>query len=573
MRQETCNLIVLAFALVASACAGQSPWGAAPGSQSVPPASTSSRTAVFLTHVEPISLTEHRALYTTGSNPADAKRLFNASLFLADYQGVPQPYLVESKPELNTDAWRVYPDGRMETIYMLRPGLTWHDGAPFTSEDMVLSWQMSKNPDFGVSGLVPMKWVDDVVALDERTLLVRWNTTYPMADAFSGRDWAPLPSHILKSPFDSMSAQSFLNLPYWTHEFVGLGPFRVERREPGSFIEGVAFPGHVWGRPKIDRIQVRFAADPNAALSNLLAGEAHVALDNTLGFEQGAFLKRVWAQRSAGTVLLSPNNLRYVQIQFKPDYVSPREILDVRVRKGLAYAIDKQALLDGVQGGEGQFAEGMFPPLVDYYDAALRAVTKYPYDLQQSSRLLQEAGLRRVGDGPYAIGGEVFRPELRASASDQNAREQAIIADAWRRAGVDVQSRLLSELEQNDRELRSTYPAYATADTVGLEERTVYVKLYGPNIATTANRWSGSNRGGWQHPQFDEQYDQLTTNLDRGARNQAIVQAAKLVSDEVPLYPLYYNYDVRAHAAALLGPQAYAPGGEATWAVEKWEIK
>jgi peptide/nickel transport system substrate-binding protein len=570
MPRQTGYLLLLIFAMLVTACAGPTPRSPAPGSQSS--AATPSRTAVILTHVEPISLSEHRALYTTGSNPGDAKRLFNASLYLADFQGVAQPYLAERKPELNTDTWKVFPDGGMETIYTLRSGLTWHDGAPFTAEDMVLSWRMSKHPDFGVSGLVPMKWVDDVVAADERTLLVRWNSTYPLADTFTGRDWAPLPSHILKSAFESQSAQSFLNLLYWTHEFVGLGPYRVERREPGSFIEGVAFDGHVWGRPKIDRIQIRFAADPNAALSNLMAGEAHLALDNTLGFEQGAFLKREWAQRNAGTVLLSPNNLRYVQIQFKPEYMSPREIMDVRVRKGLAYAIDKQALLDGVQGGEGQYAEGMFPPLVDYYDAALRAVTKYPYDPQQTARLLQEAGFSRSRDGLIAMGGELFRPELRASASDQNAREQAIIADGWRRAGIDVQSRLLSEVEQNDRELRSTYPAFATADTVGLEERTVYVKLYGPNAASSANRWSGSNRGGWQHPQFDQLYDQLTTNLDRAARNEAIVQAAKLVSEEVPLYPLYYNYDVRAHAATLRGPQAYAPGGEATWGVEKWEI-
>jgi len=41
----------------------------------------------------------------------------------------------------------------------------------------------------------------------------------------------------------------------------------------------------------------------------------------------------------------------------------------------------------------------------------------------------------------------------------------------------------------------------------------------------------------------------------------------------VPVYPLYYNYEVRAHAAALRGPEAYAPGGEATWSVERWEIK
>ena len=61
-----------------------------------------------------------------------------------------------------------------------------------------------------------------------------------------------------------------------------------------------------------------------------------MAFDYALGFEQGAFLKREWALQNRGTVMLSANNLRYVQIQFKPEVVSPPEILDLRVRKALA---------------------------------------------------------------------------------------------------------------------------------------------------------------------------------------------------------------------------------------------
>src|SRR5439155_25280596 len=112
------------------------------------------------------------------------------------------------------------------------------------------------------------------------------------------------------------------------------------------------------------------------------------------------------------------NNLRYVQIQFKPEAVSPREILDPRVRQALAFAIDKQALLDGVQGGEGQYTDGMFPPLVEYFDAAQGAVIKYPYDPRETERLLMEAGFARGSGGLFAKGAEVFHPELRASAAD-----------------------------------------------------------------------------------------------------------------------------------------------------------
>src|SRR5437773_12198476 len=118
------NAVVLALVLLASACGptlGRDA-GGRPSTSSQPGAG---RTAVFLTNVEPPSLSEHRIVYQTGGNPSDAKRLFNASFFLNDPQGVSQPILVERKPELNMDTWRILADGRMETTYRLRPGLTW----------------------------------------------------------------------------------------------------------------------------------------------------------------------------------------------------------------------------------------------------------------------------------------------------------------------------------------------------------------------------------------------------------------------------------------------------------------
>jgi ABC-type transport system substrate-binding protein len=61
------------------------------------------------------------------------KRAFNAALALIDGKGARHPYVAEALPQLNTDSWRVFPDGRMETTYRLRPNLTWHDGTPFTA--------------------------------------------------------------------------------------------------------------------------------------------------------------------------------------------------------------------------------------------------------------------------------------------------------------------------------------------------------------------------------------------------------------------------------------------------------
>lgn len=573
MRTKWAALLLTLVVGFTTACAGGAVTPSAGDSAAAPVPTGPGRTVTFLSHVEPLSMSDHRAITSTGSAPTDAIRMFNASLYLADDRGVFQPYLTERKPELNTDTWRVFPDGRMETVYTLRSGITWHDGVPFTAEDMVFSWRVAKTPEFGVSELLPTRLMDDVVAVDERTILVRWSRVLPRAESPSGRDWAPLPRHLLERDFEAQRADAFASHPYWTRDYVGLGPFKLDRREPGAFVEGSAFDAHILGRPKIDRIKIQFVADPNTAVANLLAGEAHMAIDFTLGFEQGALLKREWSARQGGSVLLSPDKLRYVQIQFRPEYGNPLLMSDVRVRKALLHAVDKRGLLDALLDGEGQGAEGMAPPLVDYADQVDRAIAKYSYDLQAAERLLADAGLTRTSGGLVAAAnGERFAPELRATAGGQEEREAAILADGWRRIGVDTPMRLLSAVEDRDREIRAVFPGMGTANT-GLDDDTLYLKLYTANIPTAASRWAGSNRGGWSNPSYDRFYDVMTSNLDRSERVQAIVGMSRLVSEEVPILPMYYNLLVLAHVSDLSGPKAYAPGGEATWNAHLWEMK
>ena len=531
------------------------------GGGSVQTAPGAGRTAVFLTHVEPSVLTAHRALTGTGSVPSDAVRLFNAALFMYDDRAGPQPYLAESRPQLNTETWRVFPDGRMETTYYLRPGLTWHDGVPVTAEDFVFGWRVALAPEYGVANLLPRSAADDVSAADDRTIVVRWNRSYPRADEMQARDWSPLPRHLLEAPFQQQPAEQFASQSFWKGDYIGLGPFKVERWEPGAFIEGSAFDGHALGRPKIDRIRVLFVGDPNTAVANLLSGEAHAAVDFTIGFEQALVLRREWPSRGGGSALLTADKLRYIQTEYKQDYTNPREILDGRVRKALNYAIDRQGLVDALIAGEAPPAETMSPPSVEYYPAVDRAISKYSYDPRLTEQFFTEAGFQRGGDGGWlTAAGQRFGPELRGVANGQEERENAIIADSWRRVGVDVHSRMLSEVEDADREFRSTFPAFSAANT-GLDEPTLLLKLYSGNIPTTSNRWMGSNRGGWSNPEYDRLYDTLTQSLERNERNQAVVDAMKLVNDELPIFPLYFNYIVTAHTGLLTGPREYAPGG------------
>ena len=109
------------------------------------------------------------------SNPSLTERIFNASVTLIDGKGAPRPYLVETLPRLNTDDWRVSPDGRMQVTYRLRPNLTWHDGQPLTSSDFVFAYRVYTIPRLGIFAPTPQNLMESVEALDARTFVIRWS--------------------------------------------------------------------------------------------------------------------------------------------------------------------------------------------------------------------------------------------------------------------------------------------------------------------------------------------------------------------------------------------------------------
>src|SRR5947207_6614139 len=120
--------------LILGACAPNSQRPEAGQSAPAPEARQPSRALVMAVRYEPANLAS-KPLRESGSGVSSTTRLFNAELDLEDGHGTVRPYLAEALPQLNSDTWRVLPDGRMETTYRLKPNLTWHDGAPLLAED------------------------------------------------------------------------------------------------------------------------------------------------------------------------------------------------------------------------------------------------------------------------------------------------------------------------------------------------------------------------------------------------------------------------------------------------------
>jgi peptide/nickel transport system substrate-binding protein len=479
-----------------------------------------------------------------------AKPVFNAALVYLDHQGLPQPFLAAALPELSTDTWTVQPDGRMKTTYHLKPNLAWHDGQPLTGEDFAFAWRVYATPDFGVSESPGFRSIEEVVTPDPLTVQIRWRETYQAAGQVY-LELPPLPRHVLEQPYlERRAATDFISLPFWTSEYVGAGPWKLDRREPGAFFEGSGFDRFVFGPPRIDRIRVIYQPDSNTAVATLLSGEAHYSVEALLHGEEGATLEQGWAANKAGIVLWGTDIPKGQEIQLRPEFAVPIQLAtDARVRQALAFAIDRVTLTDVVTAGRGLLREIFTHPHAPYYDQLLGAVpTRYGYDPRRAEQLLQEAGFTRNADSGWMTpDGGRFGLEQWYLSGATNERDSAILIDSFRRLGIDASSNEWG-IQRTSQEER--------AKTSGLFGGNIGVlpdKYHTRNIARPENRWTGTNRFGFSSPEMDRIVDSYATSLDRTERIQRIAAMERLAMEQLPAIPTYWTAVVVAHAVTLKG--------------------
>jgi peptide/nickel transport system substrate-binding protein len=372
---------------------------------------------------------------------------------------------------------------------------------------------------------------------------------------------APLPRHILERPYVERTGESFVGHPFWTFEYVGAGPWKLERREPGSFFEASAFDGFVFGRPKIDRVKVIYQPDSNTAVANMLSGEAHYSVSALLHGEEGLTLERVWAANNGGRVIWETDIAKGQELQMRPEYAVPTELAtDVRVRQALAFAIDRATLTEVITVGKGLLREIYTHPNTDYYETVLRGVqTRYAFDPRRVEQLLQQAGFTRGADGFWLTpGGERFTLEQWYLSGATNERDSAIIVDTFRRLGIDASSNVFGIQRSSNEERVKTSGMFG--GSLGFQPD----RYHSREIATAANRWQGRNRFGFNNAELDRWIDAYNGALDRNERIGYLAQMERVAMEQLPAIPTYYTAVVIAHVAALKGvlPNVVPDAGE-----------
>jgi peptide/nickel transport system substrate-binding protein len=554
------GLLSLGLVLL-TACApagsGQSNPGAASGQPATP-----KRIVVAAQDDPPVLV---RRLATANSPGLDGiENLYNPGLAGTDKQGAQAPILVDQVPSVANGFWKVFPDGRMETHWRLRPGVLWQDGTPVTAKDIAFSYQVDSDPDLPFSSSSSArKQVDRVEAIDDRTAVVYWKGPFIDADiAFQG---SLAPSHILEPLYRDDKA-GFPHIAYWGQPPLGAGPFQVKEWTRGSHILMQANDKYVHGRPKIDFIEVKLIPDQNTLMANVLAGGIDFTLGKNLTLEQAVEVRDRW---QGGRIETVP----YTSIQAFPQTLNPNpaQLTDPRLRRALTHAVDRQELADTLLGpGFTQVVHSYLSPTEPpEFQAQANRVIKYEYDPRKSTQIIDGMGLTKGPDGIYRDErGQNIKVEIRTITSDTNSKAILAMGDYWQRIGIAAEPYVIPRQLAQDQEYRATFPGYEvvrnSADRAGLNRHRI------AETPLPENGFRGNNRTRYMDPGFEAMVDKYFRTIPINERAQAFGDVINHMTDVALVMGLFYDVEPVAISKRMLNVSI--PDNRESWTVVNWDV-
>ena len=543
--------------------------GAALGilSRGVAPAAQAGRKRIVIHTERPItSLGYHNRRDTEHVSMADAGLVFQNPVTLERV-----PFLAEDLPSVKKGTWKIDMQKKtMVTVYKLRAGLKWHDGKPYTSKDFEFGWQIAKHPDFPMPDRLVPEMISKIETPDDRTIVIHWNDLYNEAYAVQYTHVRAFPRHLLQEAFSAGDMKAFANLPNWNKTFVGAGPYRVVDWEGGNRMELEAFNDFALGRPKIDRVTVKFVDDSNTNLAAVLAGEVDFCMRSTISADGAEILRQQWEKQGKGKVYVSPASWTWLSLSRDNPFFS-----DVRVRRALLHAMDREAMIKSIFKGENLISHFTLSRIRKSYKKALASATIYKYDPERAKKLLAEAGWKPAADGLLANDkGERMEFEFRVQAGRrEHEQAQAIIGDYWKKVGVRTVVKNLPTRLLNSAENRTRWPgAYIGSHNVTVEEWAE--RFHSKNIPTAENKYALENVSGWNDPKKDAILDELNEIITPERAETLQIDFVKMFTEALPLLPLYYSPEVLVAKRGLTGvtPRQETGGqNSSTWNIHKWD--
>jgi len=458
------------------------------------------------------------------------------------------PVLAAEIPTIQNGGVKLRADGGMDVIWKLRPGVKWHDGYAHTSADVKFTVDAINKGDWKPESTDGFDRISSVDTPDSLTAIVHYKEVYAPYEMQFFR--GTLPKHVLEGR-DIDKASDYNRNP------LGTGPYRVAEWKTGEYVLLERVPNYWRGPefPKIKRILFRFVPNTTTRVNQLRAGEVHlVAL---LPWDKVRELTSMPSLRLNHVLGNGYEHVTLNERHFPP-------FADVRVRRALAHAIDRDAIVKTILDGQVTVVNGPIQPLSWAYEPN---VARYDYDPAKARALLDDAGWKLGAGGIRAKDGRPLAFTLITQAGyaiRENTAEA--IQRQLKDVGVNAQVRLIDGTSISSVWFSGEFDAFLHWWQLGPDPELTLM------FAADRSPPAGRNVDYYKDDTLTSMLYASDRTVDRAKRAALLAAAQRRIAEMAVEIPLYNTSKVDAVPAGLQNFKGNPTNAGPFWNVHEWAL-
>ncbi len=512
--------------------------------------------------------------FATGTKDQEGSRIFYEPLASWDPDGNLVAILAAEVPTRENGG--VAADG-LSVTWKLKQGVKWHDGKPFTADDVLFTFEYASDPATATVTIGSYRDVK-VEKIDNATVRVQFDKPMPFwADAFVGAYGCILPKHLFGDYKGAKSRDAPTNL-----KPIGTGPYKFVEFKPGDLVKGEINPDyHVANRPYFDSIELKGGGDAvSAARAVLQTGEYDYGWN--MQVEDEILLKLEKGGKGRITITYG-GSIEHMQLNSTDPWTevdgerasikTKHPILtDPAVRQAMGLLVDRGSVQEHIYGRTG-IATANF---LNNPERFRSKATKWEFNVAKAVQILEAGGWKAGSDGIRSKDGKRLKMVFQTSINAPRQKTQAIVKQACQKAGIEL-------------ELKSvTASVYFSSDVANPDTYTKFycdVQMYNTNMgqpdpdrfmrqfvsweaASRENKWQGRNITRWRSEEYDKVFRDAEGELDPVKRAALFIRMNELAVGDNAVIPVVYRPAVAAMAHRL---RATLSGWDNTfWLLADW---
>jgi len=514
--------------------------------------------------------------FANGTKDQDACRIFYEPLGGYDPDGNIVPVLAAEVPSLQNG--QVAKDG-LSVTWRLKKNVAWHDGKPFTADDVVFNWEYVMDSGTAAVTVGQYRDISRIDKLDSHTVKLVFKSPMPFWSAgFCGPSGMIIPKHLFQAFKGDKSREAPTNL-----KPVGTGPYKFVDFKPGDIVRGeLNSTYHVPNRPFFDQIEMKGGGDaPSAARAVLQTAEFDYAWNMQVEDE---ILKR-WEQGGKGRAdIVSGGNIEHIQLNFTDPWTevdgerssikTKHPILsDFAVRQALNLLVDRGSVQEEIYGRTGIAT-------ANFVNAPARFVsknTKWEFNVEKANQLLEAAGWKRGTDGIRAKDGKKLKFVYQTSVNPPRQKTQQIVKQSCAKAGIDLDLKavLAGVYFSSDPANLDTYSHFYTdlqmyTTTMTQPDPQRFMDQFASwEVSAKDNKFALTNKTRWRSEEYDRTWKAAETEMDPVKRAALFVKMNDLVIQNIVVIPVVFRPRVAAISSRMRDVVQSGWDGD-FWALPYW---